>query len=91
MKPANQHPCAICGQRASNWHEKLPRGRGGIRDAFNAVALCGSGTTGHHGYVTANPAWAVANGMTVPGYMLAGRYVGDDAEYLAHYGDGRRP
>ena len=87
LPPANTQQCARCGVRASNWHERLPRGRGGLRDRFNAVPLCGSGTTGCHGLITANPAWATANGWTVTGYMVRGRYIGADRRYFAYYND----
>lgn len=89
LPPANTQACVLCGRRASNWHERLPRGRGGKRDEFNAVPLCGSGTTGCHGKVTANPAWARSLRLTIPGQMVRGRYVGPDREYRDHYGDGR--
>ena len=90
MPPANTQSCAMCGGRASNLHERLNRSRGGPRDEFNTRYLCGSGTTGCHGYVTGNPAWAIANGWTVSGFIdRDGRYCGPDEDYRRHYGDGR--
>jgi len=90
LGPARNHACALCGERASNWHEKLPRSRGGKRDSFNAVPLCGSGTTGCHGWVEANPAAAEAEGWWVRGWFLHGRYVGPDEDYQRYYNGGVR-
>lgn len=86
LAPARDHPCLMCGRPASNWHERLPRGRGGPRDSFNAVPLCGSGTTGCHGFVTEHPAWARARRLTIPGRMIRGRYDGPDPVYRWWYG-----
>ena len=85
LPPANTLPCALCGARGSNRHEKLPRSRGGPRDAFNTVVLCGSGTTGCHGWVTASPDDAEALGLYVRGSFVRGRYVGPDGLYHQHY------
>lgn len=55
--------CAMCGRtiggsRGINWsvHHRWPRGMGGSSEPFinlpsNGVLLCGSGTTGCHGYL----------------------------------------
>lgn len=88
LGPARDQRCARCGGRASNWHEKVSRGRGGPRDRFNAVPLCGSGTTGCHGWVTENPAAAEAIGLYVRGSFVRGRYIGPDGSYHQHYGVG---
>lgn len=85
LGPANRQRCVLCGGRASNWHEKVTRGRGGPRDAFNAVPLCGSGTTGCHGWVTEHPDAAEAKGLYVRGSFIRGRYVGPDGSYHQHY------
>lgn len=87
LPAANTQPCARCGERGSNRHEKLARGRGGLRDEFNTVVLCGSGTTGCHGWVTANPLAAMAEGLWVSGYMVRGRYVGPDVAYARFYNE----
>lgn len=54
--------CVICGQgisgeRGKDWslHHRLPRGAGGSREVFinlpaNLIVICGSGTTGCHGW-----------------------------------------
>lgn len=58
--------CEICGQqRATNWHHRQNKGQSGAWRAANGLHLCGSGTTGCHGHVTANPAKARAYGWSV--------------------------
>lgn len=86
LPPARDQLCVVCLRPATNWHERLPRGRGGPRDPFNAVPLCGSGTTGCHGYVTEHPEWARRHRLTIPGRMIDGRYQGSDPAYRHRYG-----
>ena len=52
------------GQRASV-HHRLLRSQGGKDSPENCVLLCGSGTTGCHGWVHANPAAAQEQGFIV--------------------------
>ena len=52
-------------ERASLHHRKL-RSRGGEDSAANLVLLCGTGTTGCHGWVHLNPREATAAGFMVP-------------------------
>lgn len=85
LGPARDGRCLLCGRQATNWHERLPRGRGGLRDVFNSVRLCGSGTTGCHGRVTGNPEWARTLGLNVEGQMRRGVYVGADPNYRWRY------
>lgn len=93
---ASDQLCVRCGRRASNWHERVSRGRGGPRDSFNAVPICGSGTTGCHGWVTEHSAEAEAEGLYVRGSFVRSTagccrvYVGPDLSYREHYnrGDG---
>lgn len=42
--------CVLCGNPAS-LHHIYPKGQGGDDVESNLVALCGSGTTGHHGLI----------------------------------------
>ncbi len=79
--------CARCGGAATDAQHRLPRSRGGHADSVNLVALCRL----CHSWVHANPTLAIEDGWTIPGFMIDGRYVGSDPNYLAHYGDGRRP
>jgi hypothetical protein len=55
------HYCEICGRWASNAHHRKNRSQGGRDVLSNLLLLCGSGTTGCHGYVTApfknSPLW----------------------------------
>lgn len=62
--------CRRCG--ASTWqiHHRKPRGMGGTRDPEanspeSLVLLCGSGTTGCHGWVESHRAEARAEGWLV--------------------------
>lgn len=85
LPAANTLPCVRCGARGSNRHEKLPRSRGGRRDEFNTVVLCGSGTHGCHGWVTEHPDAAEAEGLYVRGSMVRGRYIGPEGTYHQFY------
>lgn len=71
--------CARCGrhvahlQRGIAWsiHHRRPRGIGGtilawVMAAANLIILCGSGTTGCHGWVESNRREARALGFLVP-------------------------
>jgi 5-methylcytosine-specific restriction protein A len=66
--------CEWCGQPPS-WgvsvHHRKPRGMGGSRKvhvnaAANLLLLCGSGTTGCHGWTESNRQQAVTFGLLVP-------------------------
>jgi hypothetical protein len=54
-----------CGQRAVNVHHRLNRSQGGVWCPSNALHLDGSGTTGCHGRIGANPEWAYAEGLLI--------------------------
>lgn len=68
------HACALCGGAAhgqrgvdfSVHHRKL-RSQGGDSSFPNLITLCGSGTTGHHGWAHAHPKAAKDDGWIVPG------------------------
>jgi len=77
--------CVRCGRPAANRHHRLPRSRGGTDDPHNVVPLCGSGSTGCHGWVHANPAEAERVGLTVDGQIVRGVYQGSDPEYRRRY------
>jgi hypothetical protein len=60
--------CEICDQRpGTNWHHRRSAGR--IWTPENGLHLCGSGTTGCHGWVTSHPSvsrqlgWMVSNSV----------------------------
>jgi hypothetical protein len=63
-----QQCCARCGIRitenGSRHHRKL-KSRGGGDEVSNGVLLCGSGTTGCHGWVHANPKQAEEKGWMI--------------------------
>lgn len=63
--------CARCGRDGATVHHRKPRGLGGSSDpAINALAnllwVCGTGTTGCHGWIEHNRADARAAGWLVP-------------------------
>ena len=62
--------CRMCGRAGTNVHHRRPRGMGGTRDPetnspANLVLLCGSGTTGCHGWIESHRAEAMAAGWLV--------------------------
>lgn len=62
--------CRRCGVATWQIHHRRPRGMGGTRDPLtngpaNLVLLCGSGTTGCHGWVESHRAEARAAGWLV--------------------------
>lgn len=77
LGPASDWPCARCALRASDWHHRLPRGRGGPDHGVNMVPLCRK----CHSWVEHHPERARQEGWTVPGYMVRGTYVGPDETY----------
>ena len=65
------HRCARCGQSVLNapgsLHHRKPRGMGGsgdprVSDPRNLVLLCGTGTTGCHGWVESHRELSYASG-----------------------------
>lgn len=69
----DRYRCVRCGkplenQPASHHHRKLRSQSAGASDkhaAYNLICLCGSGTTGCHGWVHAHPAKAYEMGLMV--------------------------
>lgn len=61
--------CVRCGTPAArdedSLHHRVPRGRGGVNTAENLIVLCGTGTTGCHGWVEKNRAAAYKLGYLV--------------------------
>ena len=71
--------CVRCGKHVAHlergfaWsiHHRRPRGKGGtslawVGAAANLIVLCGSGTTGCHGWIESHRADARADGHLVP-------------------------
>lgn len=70
--------CERCGA-VPDWHSSVhhrqPRGMGGSRQSHlnkpsNLLFLCGSGTTGCHGWVESNRTKSVNDGYIVPRYAV---------------------
>jgi hypothetical protein len=61
--------CQRClrGGNATRDHRRN-RSQGGLTVASNLQLLCGSGTTGCHGWATTHPADALRDGWAVPGW-----------------------
>lgn len=60
--------CEVCGaQRATNYQHRKNRSQGGQWSASNGLDVCGSGTTGDHGYIHAHPAESYERGWSVKG------------------------
>jgi hypothetical protein len=94
--------CEICGISLMSIlysiHHRTPRGMGGskvlyLHNASNLLALCGSGTTGCHGYVESHreesylKGWLIVRGtdpLTVPVLLIHNQevYLDDDFQYL---------
>lgn len=85
LGPARDRLCVRCGRPAESWHHRVAEGRGGPTDPWNCVPLCGSGTTGCHGWVEHHRAEARAAFLLIPGSFERGYYVGPDEGYRWHY------
>lgn len=61
--------CVRCGRAVArdedSLHHRIPRGRGGENSPENLILLCGSGTTGCHGWVERNRTAAYGLGYLV--------------------------
>lgn len=67
--------CVVCGTHWSpTTQHRVARGMGGSRGPeinapSNLITLCGSGTTGHHGWVEHHPTFAREAGWSVPRHL----------------------
>ena len=65
----DNHTCVVCGAPATNVHHRLLRSRAPkdplLHNPCNLISVCGSGTTGCHGRIHANPQWAHKHGYMV--------------------------
>lgn len=68
VKERDKGFCVRCGDVGGNFDHRQNRSQGGRWVASNGQTLCGSGATGCHGWVTQNPAQAVAEGFACPGW-----------------------
>jgi hypothetical protein len=90
----SQGICEICWQsRGTNWHHRRSAGR--IWTPENGLHLCGSGTTGCHGWVTTHPSvsrqlgWMVSNSVAPERVhavlaLLHGRWMTLEPDGAAH-------
>jgi hypothetical protein len=61
--------CRRCSRTADlNIHHRKLRSQGGTNDPENLVTLCGSGTTGCHGWAHGHPQMARVLGWIVPSW-----------------------
>lgn len=66
LRERSQGFCERCGMaRATNVHHRKNRSQLGGNELSNLLHLCGSGTTGCHGFITANPKLSYENGWSV--------------------------
>jgi len=63
----------VCLGRATNFQHRKNRSQGGEYSAANGLHVCGSGTTGCHGYIHAHPAESYAEGWSVRSGQDPGR------------------
>lgn len=61
----------VCAGRGTNAHHKHMSGQGGPDTPENLLWVCGSGTTGCHGWIHANPREAVELGLLVSSFSPA--------------------
>lgn len=59
----SQGRCELCGRQGLGVHHRLKRSAGGTWSPANLLRLCGSGTTGCHGRVEAEPVLAEQLGL----------------------------
>lgn len=80
VKKRDRGVCVKCRRVDPVWgvnHDhRLNRSQGGDWSPANGQLLCGSGTTGCHGWVTTNPEVACAEGWAVPGWADPATYPG---------------
>ena len=70
--------CERCGSTSNGLtlSHRIARSRGGPFVAWNINVLCGSGTTGCHGFVEHNPVAAEREGWRIRGFIVRGVYTG---------------
>lgn len=67
----DEESCVRCGTWGGNVHHRMMRSQApkdAVHRVENLALLCGSGTTGCHGWVHANPAESYDNGWLVPSW-----------------------
>ena len=87
----DRHSCVRCGKgitgRPYSLHHRKRRSQGGRNAPGNLLTLCGSGTTGCHGWVHANIAESQASGWL----LLSTQHPGAESVlYVSEHGSGMR-
>lgn len=59
--------CELCSKPANNAHHRRNLSQGGRNVLSNLLLLCGSGTTGCHGWITEHPEMSYRNGWSIQG------------------------
>ncbi|WP_143822662.1 HNH endonuclease signature motif containing protein [Mycetocola reblochoni] len=88
----DKNTCQRCGRWGMTRDHRKERSRGGRTTPANLQGLCGSGTTGCHGWKGENPGIAVLQGYGVPGWAdptqwPARRYAADGRHIWCLYDD----
>ena len=66
LRQRSDGACECCGlQLATNAHHRKNKSQLGADSLSNLLHLCGSGTTGCHGYITEHPAESYLKGWSV--------------------------
>jgi len=63
----------VCLGAATNISHRQAKGQGGPWTAANCMDSCGSGTTGCHGWVEANPIEAASRGLRIASFVHESR------------------
>lgn len=78
------HGCRVCRRRfAQSMHELVPRSLGGRVSKRNSIAVCGSGTTGCHGFLQHHQiVYDASTGFGAEGMLLFTPRTAQAAEHL---------
>ena len=68
VKARDKGICVRCLGPGSDWDHRKNRSQLGRWEPLNGQTLCGSGTSGCHGWVTQNPSAATLEGFACPGW-----------------------
>lgn len=69
LRERSEGICEVCGSApATNCHHRKNKSQGGGNELSNLMHVCGSGTTGCHGWITENPAKSYRYGLSVRSY-----------------------
>jgi hypothetical protein len=80
----------VCLGRATNMHHRKPESHGGESVPVNLLHVCGSGTTGCHGYIEHHRAESYENGWLVRSWAVVLPIIAP-AESLTSQGDAPEP